>query len=588
MRTNLSYPAHLLALWCLAALPGLAQAAGSPPLLALGDVGGNPAADHALLLGERVTVADPLQGKLGSASLAGDLFRERLAVAIPDTNGNGVAEIGVLGSDGAGGWRFGYGDASTGTILDTWNLPAGDRYPALDLVADYDADGSPLLVAWAVREDGSVRALLRRLDGSAVGTVSFGISGHLVDTAVVQRGSGSQLVALRRDADSGANRAAVRSLDNVAIRTLNFGGARLPFAIEALPDYEGVGALAFLGQSEQSNAVAVIVKRLSDSVTVANLSFGNERQPRDLVVVPVEGGSAAIGVLLQGPESARLSVQSLADDTQYPAIALAVETQWTAAAVLSDADDAGNPGVVVAGTASDASLRSRSYLLSGVEIGRVNFGPLEDVPEPLSVELVASRDATLYQTNAGEVANGGGEHVFVGYNGMGQETRTLLAFDPRSAIPAGSRIVDLELSTYMSMSRNLSMDVDILRLTSDWSEGPSNPGDGEGGGIASEVGDSTWVHRSYPDLFWTTPGGDFNPVPRGGGLNAAGFNLYTGTPELIEDLQRWLDLDRDNKGWTLVTVQDGVNDTQAMRFDSRTNPVPEQRPVLRVWYQPAQ
>lgn len=99
------------------------------------------------------------------------------------------------------------------------------------------------------------------------------------------------------------------------------------------------------------------------------------------------------------------------------------------------------------------------------------------------------------------------------------------------------------------------MDTDLLRVLASWSEGPSNPGDEEGGGALAVDGDCTWFYRRYPDLCWAVPGGEFNPWPRGGAVTVLGANSYPGTPEMVEDLQRWLDLPVDNHGWMISTVR---------------------------------
>ncbi|MHC4093483.1 MAG: hypothetical protein ACYSVY_24955, partial [Planctomycetota bacterium] len=47
----------------------------------------------------------------------------------------------------------------------------------------------------------------------------------------------------------------------------------------------------------------------------------------------------------------------------------------------------------------------------------------------------------------------------------------------------------------------------LHRVLADWGEGESS---GSGGtGAPTEPGDATWIHRFYPDVFWASPGGDF-------------------------------------------------------------------------------
>jgi hypothetical protein len=51
---------------------------------------------------------------------------------------------------------------------------------------------------------------------------------------------------------------------------------------------------------------------------------------------------------------------------------------------------------------------------------------------------------------------------------------------------------------------------------------------------------------------------------------------------MIDDAQHWLDLPARNRGWILIGEE--AAGVQAMRFDSRTHPVPAVRPVMTVRY----
>lgn len=199
------------------------------------------------------------------------------------------------------------------------------------------------------------------------------------------------------------------------------------------------------------------------------------------------------------------------------------------------------------------------------------------------VSIPASRDATLYFSANGSLANGAGETTFVGRNSQGNTRRTLLGFDIASMVPAGSTITGVTLTLNVSSANAPSTNVDLHRLTSDWSEGPTDPAN-DGQGAASQAGDTTWLHRSYPDVLWTTPGGDFASAISAT-TAVGGLGLYQWSSSgMISDVQSWLDAPGGNFGWALLG--DEINNSSAKRFDSRTIGTAGIAPVLEVTYIP--
>lgn len=185
------------------------------------------------------------------------------------------------------------------------------------------------------------------------------------------------------------------------------------------------------------------------------------------------------------------------------------------------------------------------------------------------VTLTADRDATLYEDTSGQTANGSGSGLFVGITGQPKVRRTLLHFD-LSSIPAGSRILSAQISTNTTLSSSTTaLDTTWHRSLADWTEGASvAPGNG-GGGTAALAGDATWLHRSYPSVFWNTVGGDFAtnasftmPIA-GAGASVSGFQQG-----LVDDLQLWLDNPASNFGW-LVKSDETLQTSTAKRFESR-------------------
>jgi hypothetical protein len=131
----------------------------------------------------------------------------------------------------------------------------------------------------------------------------------------------------------------------------------------------------------------------------------------------------------------------------------------------------------------------------------------------------------------------------------------------------------------------------LHRVTSNWSEGAVVPTtSGGGSGAPPEEDSATWVHRSFPDVAWETPGGDFDDAP------SATFTVpllprlqtlaatWGSTGEMVSDVQGWLDDPASNHGW-IVLGTEGTNQT-AKRAVSRENETAENRPRLLIEFFP--
>ena len=207
-------------------------------------------------------------------------------------------------------------------------------------------------------------------------------------------------------------------------------------------------------------------------------------------------------------------------------------------------------------------------------------------------------DATLLEDEFGAVSNGGGGWLFAGKTSGFFSRRALLRFD-LSPIPRGSTITRVQLRLRMDRTLDFANRVMSLhRVTASWNEGVGNPTNNEGSGVPTVDGDSTWLHRVFPDELWTTPGGDFVAQPSG--TSVFGFieprfdnfdsNPTTGTfgnpngnPGLIADITAWINEPAANFGWILRGYEDEA--ANARRFVSRTGTTAS-RPTLTITYTP--
>ncbi|HOC44809.1 MAG TPA: DNRLRE domain-containing protein [Thermoanaerobaculales bacterium] len=202
-----------------------------------------------------------------------------------------------------------------------------------------------------------------------------------------------------------------------------------------------------------------------------------------------------------------------------------------------------------------------------------------------TIELAPIMDATLYEDAGGVLANGSGSYLFVGRTAQPLTRRALIAFDIAGAIPAGSTIITAELKIEVSkVSDPSDQTVFVHRVTESWGEGASDAPGQEGSGAPASPGDATWIHRSYPADPWTTAGGSFVPAASAQrAIGSIGSYSFNSTPQLVSDVQAWLDDPSGNFGWILLMTS--TTNGTAKRFDSRENATANARPKLEIQYQ---
>jgi hypothetical protein len=217
--------------------------------------------------------------------------------------------------------------------------------------------------------------------------------------------------------------------------------------------------------------------------------------------------------------------------------------------------------------------------LAGTEDG---FAP---VPQgTLTVDLSPTRDATLYESSAGNLANGAGSYLFAGRTAVGELRRSVLYFDVASVLPAGAAVLSAALTLECSRT-NLDAGpqaIGLHRALHVWTEGPADALFEEGIGAAASTGDVTWLHRSYDSLLWDSPGGDFASTASAvASVNLAGSYTWT-SGTMAAEVQQWLDDPASNAGWFLVGNES--RNLTAKRFNARENAAAHTRPLLRVVY----
>lgn len=202
-----------------------------------------------------------------------------------------------------------------------------------------------------------------------------------------------------------------------------------------------------------------------------------------------------------------------------------------------------------------------------------------------TITIVADRDATLVEHPDGALANGSGPVVFAGRNNMSTDgvRRALLRFDLGELAPGANPLVASSAAVVLANTTESNVEpreYRLHRVLADWSEGPSS-GIG-GGGAPALAGDATWIHATYPDLFWLHSGGQFEGSPSAR-LIVAGPGSYRFEGDgLQRDLELWYRHPELNFGWILIGDETTRQSSRA--FGSRENPDPALRPALELTY----
>ncbi len=218
-------------------------------------------------------------------------------------------------------------------------------------------------------------------------------------------------------------------------------------------------------------------------------------------------------------------------------------------------------------------------ILGAIALVTVALGASGDM-----IQLIPSKDNTLYEDSSGNISDGQGRYFYVGETLQGSLRRGLIAFDVNKDIPAGSTIVSVMLQLNMSKKPIGIDDPTIITFhwaLADWGEGNSDAGDPGGAGTDARTGDATWVHRFFDTEEWMNEGGDFSETTSASlEVDSLGRHTVDSTVGMVADVQGWVDQPSSNFGWLLKGNED--IEQSARRFDTRENSNQANRPLLTV------
>lgn len=202
----------------------------------------------------------------------------------------------------------------------------------------------------------------------------------------------------------------------------------------------------------------------------------------------------------------------------------------------------------------------------------------------LQANINAKKDNTLYEDATGSLSNGAGVSFFAGRTGPNAQQkfrRGLIAFDIAGNIPAGAIIDSVKLRLSMSQTMSGPQPIRLHRVLADWGEGMSNTSAGNGAPATS--GDATWIHSFFNTGLWTRAGGDFAAAASGSQtVGNIGVYFWNSTPQMVADVQMWLNTPASNFGWLVLGNESGSQ--TAKKFDTRENSISANRPMLTVFY----
>jgi hypothetical protein len=186
------------------------------------------------------------------------------------------------------------------------------------------------------------------------------------------------------------------------------------------------------------------------------------------------------------------------------------------------------------------------------------------------VSIAATRDATLYQSADGSIANGAGQSFFAGKTNQSMIRRALINFDVASYIPDGATITAARLTLNLAQVNGGARSVSIHRSLSSWTSGASDPTDNEGAGAPALIDDATWLYSSYDGagggVAWTTAGGDFGAFASDTIMTNA-LGLYTWSSlGILNDVRLFASDPTQNFGWFILGDESAAG--TARRFDS--------------------
>ena len=160
-----------------------------------------------------------------------------------------------------------------------------------------------------------------------------------------------------------------------------------------------------------------------------------------------------------------------------------------------------------------------------------------------------------------------------GPEGGAGRNRALLAFDIASFIPPKSVVDSVSLKlTVTTATSTTNLWFSLHKVTTNWSEVTA-----------------TWNDRATPPAPWSVPGGappeDFSSsISQSNLITGLGSFTFMSSPNLVADVQDWVNNPESNFGWLLACELEGLERSKR-KFGSRESGT-NSRPLLTVQFTP--
>ena len=207
--------------------------------------------------------------------------------------------------------------------------------------------------------------------------------------------------------------------------------------------------------------------------------------------------------------------------------------------------------------------------MRGIAVAILTVSLVAPIAHGNLVSMSASRDATLYQSSDGSLANGAGQYLFAGRTNQNLARRSVLWFDIAAFVPSDATVTSVRLILNLTQANGGNRILTVHRALTAWTTGASDPENTEASGAPALAGDATWLHASANGTgggaLWQNAGGDFAGASASLLTTTAGLQTWS-SAGLVADVQTALANPSTNLGW-FILGDESVAGT-ARRFDS--------------------
>jgi hypothetical protein len=278
----------------------------------VGDMNGNGTDDLAVLAMEsnnfiEVKIKDGFDGTLISKMSFETDYRPLWMRIVPDSGGDGWPDVAVLGLNGNGIPRAQVRDAMSGALVSKVFFESVYTF-GFEVIDDTNGNGFAELALLGIDSTGRARAQVKDvMSGELVTFVNFERSylpTHATGVDMDGDGANDGLAVLARNS-GGVIRAQVKDVATGSrLGIVQFEKSYTPLAMVSVPDANGTGApeLAVL-QTNQGGKVRAQVKDIVSGAKVSIIGFSSKHKSRDLVVLPDADGDGRAELAYLGEDT---------------------------------------------------------------------------------------------------------------------------------------------------------------------------------------------------------------------------------------------------------------------------------------------